>query len=771
MTKKIASLILIASIVLFASITVAFAWFTTSHVFNPDVSGGSLTGYFVPGGEGTKEKPYELNSWVHVYNLAWLQYMGELNKESLDEEGNTKISQIYFSLIDDINMEGIILPPIGTSDYPFVGHFDGNGHCISNLTVSNYLDSGENEFGIEKRPLSVTNIDGTTVSIIGFFGIVGAIDDDMKSKLIDDTTPDGEEVIISEKVNAVHDLFLDNITVRTETDESLIGLFAGYVNASVSNVGIGESSLCVGDNVQPLSAMEMEYVISSYSLIGKYDSKNVSWKDVVVGGSSGGNESGNEGWGGSMDMYNIIRRVSYMFTENIKKSPKNSYPVNFYNYGNIYYTYTAAANQQIAYIAKNSLIPINADTQTMFEGTETVYSNSYPTTNYYSTHNSELVASNNTGYIVGGATTASSAWIRMRISPMAGTGKYGGIYKSIGTSTTDSPSITRANLEMLTVDKDGNTYIIKDEKNGNAVTALSGDEKTYSQLGFKRYEDVAASFVNMLGNKKMVYGLRFWPQKNGITINDDGKIPSSIITTGNASFFGVSYDNYQFLDGAINFKVSQQGYITAVAGTYAEVDIDHSLFNLLEITRDRNNQIISARVIKKIWVKYSGNKLIDIQYNDDIADKTGYELVYDESKMNTLTIESAAYYFELPVKEGDYALCALSGTQGGAYLMYLDIGANGNESPDDTPVTETAIHVIEGVTFVDDAAIDDKSTEGYSAVFFSAEIKNNVTEHDGLQITFDRQSKTEMDYAVTDADNAFKVTSKKEDENLNFNTG
>lgn len=61
--------------------------------------------------------------------------------------------------------------------------------------------------------------------------------------------------------------------------------------------------------------------------------------------------------------------------------------------------------------------------------------------------------------------------------------------------------------------------------------------------------------------------------------------------------------------------------------------------------------------------------------------------------------------------------------------------------------------------------------ERYSAVFFSAEIKNNVTEHDGLQITFDRQSKTEMDYAVTDADNAFKVTSKKEDENLNFNTG
>lgn len=60
--------------------------------------------------------------------------------------------------------------------------------------------------------------------------------------------------------------------------------------------------------------------------------------------------------------------------------------------------------------------------------------------------------------------------------------------------------------------------------------------------------------------------------------------------------------------------------------------------------------------------------------------------------------------------------------------------------------------------------------ERYSAVFFSAEIKNNVSEHGGLGITFNRKSKTEMDYAVTDESNAFTVTPKKKDENLKFNS-
>lgn len=41
-----------------------------------------------------------------------------------------------YILTKDIDMEGINYPGIGTSDNPFMGVFDGNGHVISNLTVN-----------------------------------------------------------------------------------------------------------------------------------------------------------------------------------------------------------------------------------------------------------------------------------------------------------------------------------------------------------------------------------------------------------------------------------------------------------------------------------------------------------------------------------------------------------------------------------------------------------------------------------------------------------
>lgn len=747
-------------IIVFLALTVtAFAWFALSEDFDPQVEGCAVTGYFYDG-NGSKEHPYQLKNQTHVYNLAWLQYMGYLN-----EEKDGKITQYYFELIDDIDMNGIIIPPIGTSEHPFVGHFDGNGYCISNLTVSNYLDDGERDFGVVTRPLSVTAIDEAQVSIVGFFGVVGAINDDIKNKIVDDSAVEN----IVDKVNSVHDLFLDNLTVRTETAKSLIGLFAGYVNGSVTNIGIGNNStIHVGQNVMTLTgedAFDMSYQISTYSLIGKYDTDNVFWEDKPTGGlvDDGG---GNEGWGGSLDMYEIIRRASYMFTENIKKSPKNSYPVTFYNYGNIYYTYTNATNRQTAYIAKTSLLPINADTETMFVGNDTLISTSYPTNDYYSSHSSEIVASNNTGYIVGGGTSASNAWIRMRIEPMAN-GTYGGIYKSIGTGKTATPTFSRTNFEMLTIDKDGKVYVIKDDYNINASTAVggSGTEKTHEQLGFKQYEAVVSSLSETMTGKTMVYGLRFHPtSKDGVTIENN--TVASATTVADISMFGNTYSNYELIDGAINFKVKSQGIITTVAGTFAASSGDHSFFNLIEVTRDSSNKITGARVIEKIWVKYSGEKITDIQYNDDLADTTGYTQVYSEEKMNTLSSTQTAYYFELPVKAGDYALGALKGSSTGAYLMYLDIGANGDQSSDDSTTTLVPTHTIKEITFVDDAAIAAGSTAGYSVVTFQAIMGDTVTAHMGLEITFNRSSKTDMTYSVTDSSQAFTVKPVKDDDDL-----
>ena len=288
MGKKIASTIVLVLLIFTVLVSVSLAWFALSESFDPGVSGDSITGYFKDG-DGSPDDPYIIETATHVYNLAWLQYMGLLNEKYTDDQGNPKITQFYFKLsdeIDVIDMEDVVIPPIGTADNPFVGHFDGNGKCIANLTVSNYLSDGNNEFGIEKRPLSVTTIEDD-VSIVGFFGVVGAIDEDTKKRVNDDSLIEN----IEDKVNSVYDLFLDNLTVRTETASSLVGLLAGYVNGSVTNVGIGESTIDVGENTMPLTegdVFDMQFAISAYSLVGKYDGTNVVWVDKPTGGSGGG---------------------------------------------------------------------------------------------------------------------------------------------------------------------------------------------------------------------------------------------------------------------------------------------------------------------------------------------------------------------------------------------------------------------------------------------------------------------------------------------------
>ena len=76
------------------------------------------------------------------------------------------------------------LPPIGTEQYPFIGNFNGNGHKIDNVFVSNLMsdlivrpttyktatDDNNNEV------LAVYGTAGTTtkaVNIVGLFGVTG----------------------------------------------------------------------------------------------------------------------------------------------------------------------------------------------------------------------------------------------------------------------------------------------------------------------------------------------------------------------------------------------------------------------------------------------------------------------------------------------------------------------------------------------------------------------------------------------------------------------
>ena len=83
----------------------------------------------------------------------------------------------------------------------------------------------------------------------------------------------------------------------------------------------------------------------------------------------------------------------------------------------------------------------------------------------------------------------------------------------------------------------------------------------------------------------------------------------------------------------------------------------------------------------------------------DLED-TKYTLEFDCAWINNthafndnFLLNNAIYYFEIPVNKGEFALGSAP-TGNGAYLLYLDIGANGNQTPTGTGYTMDKVRFI-----------------------------------------------------------------------------
>ena len=76
--KYIAILLILA--VLIGALQYSFSWFIRPLNFTmPGDIGGSTEVSYFESGDGSSEKPYVISSPVHLYNLAWLQYLGYFN--------------------------------------------------------------------------------------------------------------------------------------------------------------------------------------------------------------------------------------------------------------------------------------------------------------------------------------------------------------------------------------------------------------------------------------------------------------------------------------------------------------------------------------------------------------------------------------------------------------------------------------------------------------------------------------------------------------------
>jgi len=258
-----------------ASLTAA--WFT----YTAQIKGaeneliGSSEGAYYARGRGTPEDPFIINKPRHLYNLAWLQYLGRYNKV---ESG--KVNQTYFAIDprkDEsdttdysnwyLDMSGEVLPPIGTETYPFLGNFDGRGYTIKNLTTSNEYGTADGD--VKKKPAMVNLTDNQLegVNIVGAFGVVGDIDGTYEGKYKkekENIDPETGETSI-EKILSVHDVNIENSNVVNNLGTSLVGMIAGYSDGDLSNIGVVNSSLDLKENTSVYKDFDN---VSNYSTVG-----------------------------------------------------------------------------------------------------------------------------------------------------------------------------------------------------------------------------------------------------------------------------------------------------------------------------------------------------------------------------------------------------------------------------------------------------------------------------------------------------------------------
>ena len=281
------------------SLADVFAWMSDNGMSSPiDITSNVHKTYF-ESGDGSKETPYVIANPLQLYYFAWLQNLGLFNVDG--DDADTDIDTVYFTLANDIDMtEYQPLPSVGTTEYPFLGNFDGNGKTISNLTVEN-----EREHLFEP-PVGSEEIE-KYAEIIGFFGVVGS--------LPQDELPDDKKYTYTSSTNEIKNLLIKDITIATHTNNALVGFVAGYANGIIDCVGVVGGTIKMVNTPNPTTYTTN---ISDYTLIGYCTTNcknevyvfgstlsnpgNVALYTVVLNNS---NDGEGQGWGGSVKMTDI----------------------------------------------------------------------------------------------------------------------------------------------------------------------------------------------------------------------------------------------------------------------------------------------------------------------------------------------------------------------------------------------------------------------------------------------------------------------------------
>ncbi len=725
----------------------SFAWFllpsSTKQVNGMD---GEATGsYFSPVNEdgkadGTKEHPYGIKNAKQLYYFNWLQDLGYFNRDEKNASGQkasdgTIDQQYYFVLMNDIDANNYVLPPAGTKDYPFVGNFDGGGHTISNLKISNsWNDLTDIPKGATQNGTMLSNAE-----IVGFFGIIGQYSSGASTTTDSVTTGSvnckgsdgnattatytirsvsgtGDEATTT-YVNAVNDLYFDNLNVSTVADKTLAGLLAGYVNGQMQYCGVRSGYFSFGTNVGVLTDNVLGAAntnLSKYSIVGDYNSNNFSWDGRPKDGSS------STDWGGSIDMYSFGKRLSFTLGANNKYvSMGSSFLKAYQNSGKIYNLqdkglYVTSQNKNVAfhdfttktgdvgYISGGategiSYFPLNIDLElnemseisvTSSAATEDKVSLvggvTSKTTKEYQNGKGENPASTNPGFITGVTTTDSGTYYNTsKYTTRYSVNKLSKISTSSNNSsgTYDSSKFVLYGFDYSKISSSNYPlYKIKDDDNSSSVTGSDCIDATSSSSNavFHQYSKVKSNFNALMSGKSLYYSISW----------TDGATPSKHTTGSKVKLAGNEYDS--LYGPGVDFYVKEQGYITCIAGGQYNTT-SGAIFSLYQIDRSSD----SCTLINTI---YKNNGSLEL----NPASESG-TLIYSAEAYHNINLSSAngAIYLEIEVPAGEYLITSTSGTKNnGLPLIYLDVGANATGG--NTPTT-TTIPPIDFVYYSDPA--------------------------------------------------------------------
>lgn len=722
----------------FAFTAVTFCWFSQDELVNLRDDFGSAKASYFKSGNGSKSDKYVIASATHFYNFAWLQYLGYFNH---GKNGHNGRYQSYFevdaSLTElDFEILNSALPPIGTAEYPFIGNFEGNGVVVKNYTVSN------EESALTKRP-SAANFkggvlalrgDGTQeVSTVGLFGITGDKDgvvlndygiysetnqtgrfkDTANSQTaVPDAGVDKDEAYYS--AMSVSNFYADDLSVKSVSANTLVGLAAGYANAAIENVGVYRCGITVNANATGLNGSDF---VSKYSLLGDYNEEAVSWVEKPGAGGEAGDDNA---WGGSIDMKSFWDRItSFMSPANATYTWTNDNKTYYHRYNAEEGAVSVRGSSNFLYLCnavnKEEDMPYNG-------GTVKVNPTHLP---LKTTENGNSVdKEKNTGYI--GASMKND---NVRIGQKTWGSNFAKDHK-VYTKTAKASGSFQLVKEYVGYDADGNAKT-------NTISDASA--KSVAELGLQNYlytrdETLKGALVNLQAayetSQNAVYGLHFM---------NTPVVASEYYTVPHAYILGNDYVDYQMPQNSIDCHLKKRGYISFFAITNYSQTLRQNFFSIHEIKRNGNNELESVNEISYIYehktdktkpfvYEYSNNS-----YSDENYSAADYEMVFDTTWLtNSDTDFNTVYYFEVPVNGGEYAIGAGDSSSTGAYLVYLDLQANGSDdgsgnTPDKKPYNITTLD------FVNDTS-DKNFSKAYADV--TAEIKKAGTANSS--ITFER---------------------------------